>query len=140
MAPMDQVVKKVLNERGTEVNAVEFLNVKNAAQLLRASEKMIYQMINTGKLNAVNLSKRKTLVYRKDIDRLFELPHVIEIKEIIQPPVSECYNMGEAQQIFNISEKALFDIIKRNKLFKFQEGKFTYVAKSELNKIFNPEL
>jgi IS30 family transposase len=131
MAPMDQVVKKVLEKREEDVSSAEFLNVKNAAKLLKASEKMVYHLINVGRLHAINLSERKTLVRRKEVDRLFELPPVFELKEI---------NMGEAQRIFNISEKALFDIIKRNNLFKFQESKFIYVAKSDLNKIFNPEL
>jgi hypothetical protein len=140
MAPMDQVVKKVLEKREEDVSSAEFLNVKNAAKLLKASEKMVYHLINVGRLHAINLSERKTLVRRKEVDRLFELPPVFELKEIKPPAISECYNMGEAQRIFNISEKALFDIIKRNNLFKFQESKFIYVAKSDLNKIFNPEL
>jgi excisionase family DNA binding protein len=54
-----------------ESTSTEFLNVKSAARLLRASDKMIYHLISIGKLNAVNLFKRKTLVYRKDIDKLF---------------------------------------------------------------------
>lgn len=138
MATMDQVVKKVLDAKDSDGVHGEFLNVKSAAKLLRASDKMIYHLINIGKLNSVNLSKRKTLVYRKDIDKLFELPPVVQLMELKPPPVSECYNMGEAQKKFNISEKALFEIIKRNNLFKFQEGKFVYVAKSELDSVLNP--
>ncbi|MDB5089264.1 MAG: hypothetical protein JWR09_3258, partial [Mucilaginibacter sp.] len=52
--------------------------------------------------------------------------------------LSECYHMGEAQKNYNISEKALFDILKRNEVPKYQVGKFTYVLKSHLDKIFNP--
>jgi len=140
MAPMDQVVKKVLEGKPDEDITVEFLNVKSAAKLLRASNKMVYHLINIGKLHAVNLSERKTLVRRLEIDRLFEMPTVIELKRIKPPPVSECYSMGEAQELFHISEKALFEVIKRNNLFKFQEGKFVYVAKSDLNRIFKPQL
>lgn len=138
MASIDQVVKKVLEGTPSKQINADYLDVKTAAKLLRASDKMIYSMINLGKLNAVNLSKRKTLVARKDIDKLFELPQVVQLKELKPPPISECYNMGEAQKKFNISEKALFEIIKRNNLFKFQEGKFVYVAKSELDRVLNP--
>jgi hypothetical protein len=46
--------------------------------------------------------------------------------------------MGEAQEIYHISEKALFDIIKRNEVPKYQVGKFSYVLKTHLDKIFNP--
>lgn len=140
MAPMDQVLKKVLEAKPEEQTSAEFLTVKNAARLLRASDKMVYHLINIGKIHAVNLSERKTLVRRADIDKIFELPPVIEIKEIKPPPITECYHMAEAQEIFKISESALFNLIKRHKLFKFQEGWYTYVAKSDLNKIFNTEL
>jgi hypothetical protein len=140
IAPLDEMLKKVMVDQEKDSTAGEFLNVKNAAKLLKASDKMIYHLINIGRLNAVNLSKRKTLVYRKDIDNLFELPLVVQLKELKPPPISECYTMGEAQKIFNVSEKALFNMIKRHNLFKFQEGWYTYVAKSDLYKIFNPEL
>ncbi|RFZ91060.1 DNA-binding protein [Mucilaginibacter conchicola] len=134
---MNEAVKKVIEANESDPTNGEFLNVKAAAKLLKASDKMIYHLINIGKLNAINLSKRKTLVYRKDIDKLFELPPVVQLKELKPPPISKCYNMSEAQQKFNISEKALFEIIKRNNLFKFQDGWYTYVAKADLDKIFN---
>ncbi|WP_292939428.1 helix-turn-helix domain-containing protein [Mucilaginibacter sp. 44-25] len=125
-----------MNAKDQDGTSAEFLNVKKAAKLLRASDKMIYHLINIGKLNAINLSKRKTLIYRKDIDKLFELPPVVQLKELKPPPISECYHMAEAQKKFNISEGALFRIIKRNNLFKFQDGWYTYVAKADLDRIF----
>jgi len=139
MAPMDQVVKKVLDKGKPNLKDVEFLSVKAAAALLGASEKIIYSLIHSGKLHATNLSKRKTTVTRKDVDGLFALP---EQPTIIQPrpAVADCYHMAEAQVIYNISEKALFDLIKRNNISKFQEGKFTYVAKADLDRIFNPTI
>jgi predicted DNA-binding transcriptional regulator AlpA len=137
MASMDEVVKKVLDKKGLDVSAMEFLSVKAAGKLLGASERIIYGMIANGKLNAINLSKRKTVVFRKDIDRLFELP-TPKPKTEEKTSIEDCYHMGEAQSVFNISEKALYDIIKRNSIPKFQEGKFTYVPKFHLNKILNP--
>jgi len=140
-ATMDEVVKKVLenNNQVVDVSSLEFLSVKAAAKLLGASERIIYSMIAQGKLNAVNLSQRKTVVFRKDIDRLFELPEpdpsmITEIR----PPIDECYTMAQAQEAFNISEKALYDVLKRNNISKFQEGWYTYVSKETLNNIFNP--
>jgi excisionase family DNA binding protein len=137
MAPMDQVVKRVLKKEKPDLKGIEFLSVKAAAALLGASDKIIYSMIHSGKLNAVNLSKRKTVVARKDVDGLFLLPEKKE-GQMVRPAIEECYHMGEAQEKFNISEGALFNIIKRNKILKFQEGKFSYVAKADLDNIFNP--
>jgi excisionase family DNA binding protein len=137
MAPMDQAVRKILDKGKPDLKGVEFLSVKAAAVLLGASDKIIYSLIHSGKLNATNLSQRKTTVARKDVDRLFALPEKKEEAKGL-PVVEDCYHMGEAQTLFNISEKALFEIIKRNKILKFQEGKFTYVAKADLDRIFNP--
>jgi len=138
-AAMDQVVKKVLESKSDDNNESEFLTVKKAAKLLNTSDKMMYRLIDLGKIRAVNLSERKTTVRRSDINRIFELPDVVKLNELKPPKVSECYHMAEAMQLFNISESALFNLIKRHKLFKFQEGRYTYVAKSDLNKIFNKE-
>jgi excisionase family DNA binding protein len=139
MAPMDLVIKKVLDKEKPDLRGVEFLSVKAAAALLGSSDKIIYSLIHSGKLNAINLSKRKTIVARKDVDRLFALPEKKEIPKP-RPALAECYHMGEAQGLFNISEKALFDLIRRNSIPKFQDGKFTYVAKADLDEIFNPKI
>jgi len=45
--------------------------------------------------------------------------------------------MGEAQKKFGISGKALYDIVRRNNIPKFQQGKFVYVPKELLDKIFS---
>jgi excisionase family DNA binding protein len=136
-AAMDEVVKKVLDHKIPDISSLEFLSVKEASKLLGASERIIYGMISSGRLNAINLSQRKTVVFRKDIDGLFAEPKAKPIVEA-KPDLSDCYNMSKAQEIFNISEKALYDIIKRNNIPKYQDGRFTYVAKSLLNKILNP--
>ena len=117
-----------------ELNSLEFLSVKAAAKLLGASDKIVYNMIRSGRLKATNLSARKTVISRKDIDSLFQLPAAAADDP---DDLANCYHMGEAQVIYNISEKALYEIIKRNNITKIQSGKFTYVAKSALNKIFN---
>jgi excisionase family DNA binding protein len=68
MAAMDEVVKSILDKPSDDLKATEFLSVRLAAKLLGASQKIIYSMIRSGRLKAVNLSKRKTTVYRKEID------------------------------------------------------------------------
>lgn len=54
-----------------ELKAKEFLTVKDAARLLNCSSRTTYYLIAKGNLKAVNISKRKTLIKRSDIDRLF---------------------------------------------------------------------
>jgi excisionase family DNA binding protein len=137
MAAMDEVVKSILDKPSDDLKATEFLSVRLAAKLLGASQKIIYSMIRSGRLKAVNLSKRKTTVYRKEIDNLFALPEIDSTNISLKPEIVECYHMAEAQEKFNISEKALYELIKRNHISKFQAGWYTYVAKSDLDKIFS---
>ena len=115
-----------------ELTSVEFLTVKDAAKLMAASPRIIRGLIRSGRLKATNLSVRKTIIARKDIDAFFDLPDGRSGKSV-HPNYCK---MAEAATVFGISESALFEVIKRNNIPKFKEGKYTYVAKSDLEKVF----
>ena len=134
----DQTFRRVMNHKLEELTELEFLSVKSAAKLLGASDKIVLTMIKAGRLKASNLSVRKTVINRADIDRLFELQDIKDNEKPNSSNLSECCHMGEAQKIYNISEKALFDILKRNNVPKYQVGWYTYVLKKHLDEIFNP--
>lgn len=55
------------------INNSAYLTVREAANLLKCSVKMIYDLINSGRLKAINLSIRKTRISRNDIDNLFKV-------------------------------------------------------------------
>ena len=55
-----------------ELKAKEFLTVQDVATLLNCSKRSVYYYIETGKLKAVNLSKRLTRVKRSNLDKLFK--------------------------------------------------------------------
>jgi len=137
-AAMDHVVSQLTAKASDDISTRQFLSVKMTAQLLGASEKIIYGMIKLGKLRSANLSKRKTVIYRQDIDNLFSLPETVALPEE-NATLENSYNMAQAQQIFNISEKALYDIVKRHNLKKTKIGKGVYVLKKSLEAIFNNE-
>jgi len=61
-----------------------YLTVKEAAALLQCSSRMIYFLINTGRLNAINLSIRKTRIKKLDIDHIFSDSKVSLVKEILR--------------------------------------------------------
>ena len=138
IAPTTELIEKVMTKTAIDLSSREFLSVKMAAKLLGASERIIYIMISSGRLNAINLSQRKTLIYRHDIDNLFKLPKLPHEPEK-ELEIADCYHMAEAQVKYNISEKALFVIIERHGLKKIRSGKKVYVAKAALNKIFNTQ-
>jgi DNA binding domain, excisionase family len=55
-----------------QLNKKEFLKVKELVQLLGCSKHTVYKMIKDKRINAVNLSKRITLIKRSEIDKIFE--------------------------------------------------------------------
>lgn len=118
---------------------VEFLTVRQAARLLHCSERMLYDQIRSGRIKAIQLSERKTLIKRKHLDKAFKQDDFKPVPRPDRkrtPALTYCISMGEAQKHYGISEKALFDLIRRNDLEVFRNGKYSYVLKSALNQIF----
>jgi excisionase family DNA binding protein len=110
-----------------DLKAKEFLTVRNVATLLNSSIRTAYRLIQTGKIQAVNISERKTLVKRSEIDKLFEQPKPIEQIQKHKPkPVqyqySECYTIPEIQNKFGVSESAIYATIKRFNIPRLKKG------------------
>ena len=129
---------KIKNQPLIDLKDKEFLTVKQLALLLGFSIKTVYRLISTKRINAYNFSERKTLIRRSDIDALFEKPQ-IGFEIVLQPTeqrkqaeIKDCYTITEIQTKFNISSGALYNLIKRNNISKFSKGKFTYVAKKDI--------
>lgn len=98
-----------------ELKAKEFLTVREVARLLSCSVRSAYYYIERGTIKAVNLGQRITRVKRSEIDKLFEQPQPVTSQpEQIQFDIADCYNLAEIQEKYNISEAALYRIIKRN--------------------------
>jgi excisionase family DNA binding protein len=129
---------KIKNQPLINLKDKEFLNVKQLALLLGFSIKTVYRLINAKTINTYNFSKRKTLIKKSDINALFDVPQTgfeIVIRPIEKRKNAEikyCYTITEIQKKFNISNGALYNLIKRNNISKFSQGKFTYVAKKDI--------
>ena len=121
-----------------ELKAKEFLTVKDAAKLLNSSRQMVYDLIKKGTVKAINLSIKKTLIQRSEIDKLFSITEPVKLQpEPIQLNEKDCYNMQEIQRKYKISEAALYQVIKRNQIPKFKKGWYSYVPKTEIDKLFS---
>lgn len=57
-----------------QLNAKEFLTVREVATLLNCSLRTVYYYIESGNIEAVNLGQRLTRVKRSAIDKLFQQP------------------------------------------------------------------
>ena len=124
-----------------DVNSKDFLTVKEASTLLNMSSKTVYRLIEQKELNAFNFSIRKTIIRRKDIDSYFEnnlvnIDYVNPNKEEEEINRDNSYTINEAIEKFNVSNGALYNIIKRYSIPKKKLGKYTLVKKEDLNRIF----
>ena len=54
-----------------DLKSKEFLSVKEAAQIVGCSKQTFYSLINSGRIKAVNLKIKKTIIKRSEIDKLF---------------------------------------------------------------------
>jgi len=140
----EKVVQKSNNIEERKIEAIEllktkeFLTVREVAQLLNCSIRSVYYYIEEGTIRAVNLGQRLTRIKRSEIDNLFTSVNDIDLKdeEPIQYSIHDCYNLTEVQNKYGISEKALYDIIKRNKIPKQKKGWYAYVPKVIIDNLF----
>ena len=54
-----------------DIKAKEYLSVREASILLGCSKQTVYTLINTGRLKAKNILRKKTIIRRSEIDQLF---------------------------------------------------------------------
>lgn len=121
----------------SDIKAKEFLSVRDAAKLIGCSRQTVYSIINSGRLNAVNLKEKKTIIRRVDIDKLFELPKPAPVNEPAPADydINDCYTITDILLKYEISPKGLTELIKRNNLPKQKRGKFTYVPKTIIDNL-----
>lgn len=73
------------------------------------------------------------------MERLFETSQP-EVVFQVEPKkkeykIEDCYTIAEAEQISQMSSKALYVYLKRNNIPKIQKGKFVYVPKELIDSI-----
>ncbi|RZK39774.1 MAG: DNA-binding protein [Pedobacter sp.] len=116
----------------------DFLTVKDLALLLDCCRQTVYSLVKSGRITAVNVLEKKILIPRYQIDKLFlpddQLPVAPDIQKIMR--IEACYHIGEVERKYNVSNKTLYELIKRHEIPKLKCGKFTYVPKSMIDKLF----
>jgi excisionase family DNA binding protein len=141
--------KKIKSQTIDEIKAQEFLTVKEVSMLINCSRQNVYKLINSGKLKATNLLKKKTIVRRCDLDNLFnEVPEtetipeqqINDLKEWKQAgefDIADCYTINEVLEKYSISEKGLHSLIKRENIPKIKKGWYAYVPKTIIDKLLS---
>jgi len=123
-----------------ELQSKEFLSVPEACQLAGISRRTFYRIIQRGQLKPGKIGRR-TILKRAHLDKVLKPqppPPPPEPKK--QAPISERngYTITEVLEKYNISSRALCDIIRRNHLEKIQQGRFVYVSKEAIDQLFQP--
>lgn len=123
------------------VKDLDFLTVKEASLLLKISIKTLYRLIEQEVINAINFTGRNTLIRRKDIDAYFDnnltaknRNHSYLMHEI---KFENSYTMQQAQEKYNISNGALYNLINKFNIPKKKQGRYTLVKKEHLDKILS---
>jgi excisionase family DNA binding protein len=126
--------RQIISKPIEEIKTKEFLSISDTCKLLGISRRTVYRLIERNTILA-GKAGRRTLIPRSEINKLFELP-APKKAEPISFDITGCYNMGEAQSKFGISEKTLLEIVKRNQIPKYRRGKFAYIPKTAIDKLF----
>ena len=136
-------VKAIKSKPMDDLKAKEFLTVRDIATLLGSSRMAVYKMINSGRLQGFSLSERKTLIRRIDFDKLFEQPLPINPKPKTPPPPpireyveSEWYSLIEIKEKYKISDKAIYDSVKRSNIPQHKIWRTVFYPKDLIDKIF----
>lgn len=137
----DNEVKVIKAKPMDDLKAKEFLTVRDIATLLGSSRMAVYKMINSGRLQGFSLSERKTLIRRIDFDKLFEQPKPILPKISTPPPIreyveNEWYSMIEIKDKYKISDKAIYDVVKRSNIPQHKIWRTVFYPKDLIDKIF----
>jgi len=133
--------QQIISKPIVELKAKEFLTITETCSLLSISRWTIWRAIKRDELNAGKIGRR-TLIRRSDLDKLFEgsiQPETIPepTPKQIEYEISDCYTLAEVNNKFGISEKALYDVIRRNGIPKINMGRFTFVPKAIIDNLFS---
>jgi excisionase family DNA binding protein len=120
-----------------------YITIAEAVLLFGISRDTIYRQIRKGNIPAINLGERLTRISRAHIEAMFPK---VEIAKAIQSTVvnqeinfdsANCYTIGEISEKFGVSLSTVDKTIRKNSIPKKQIGKYVYVPKVEIDRIFS---
>lgn len=129
---------EVLNKKNIstdDINKKDVLTVKDTASLLNLSLRSVYRLIKKGTIKASNIGKRMNRIQRKDINELLDSYNQPSKKRFHK--LSDCYTLEQIQEKYNLSEKSLYDIIRRREIERIKHGACTYIPKKPIDYLFS---
>lgn len=122
-----------------------YISIAEAVTLFGVSRDTIYRLVRSGKIPAINLGERLTRISRTHIESMFPVVETT-IKEKPTPKPannykfdsSDSYTIGEVSKVYGISDSTVYKTIRKMSIPICQKGKFVYVPKAEIEKVFRP--
>ena len=120
-----------------------YISIAEAVALFGISRDTLYRQIKKGNIPAVNLGERLTRISRVHLESMFPM---VDIAKAIQSTIinkeinfdpANCYTIGEISQKYGISLSTVDKTIRKCSIPKKQIGKFVYVPKVEIDRIFS---
>jgi excisionase family DNA binding protein len=121
--------------RVEKLKVKEFLKVKEVAALLDCSSRTVYNYIDQGVIEVMNIGQRMTRVKRDSLDKLIEKKSTSAQEIEMQKKdysIDECISTFEIRKKFGISESGLRRIIIKNDIPKYRKGSLAYLPKVEI--------
>jgi excisionase family DNA binding protein len=133
-AKQQELIAQIPNNR-------PYISIDEAVLLFGISRDTIYRLVRLGKIPSINLGDRLTRISRAHIETMFAPLEVVPTPTEKQSKkmdysLTECYTIGEITDKFGVSPATVSNVIRRNSIPKKQVGKFVYVPKVEIDKIF----
>ena len=119
-----------------EVAHLEYLTPSEVAKLLGIDRVTVYRYMWSGTLPGVQF-KGKTLIRRKDIDKLFDEPKPYQKRQGKEPaPITEFYTNDELREKFGVSLSWIFKVGKNENIPKVMRRGKTLWSKRHFDAVF----
>ncbi len=120
----------------------EYLTVPETVAKYCIERDTLYREIRQGKIPSVNLGKRQIRLKQSDVELRY--PKRKKVKKIAEKPIPKtynlepenCYTIGDISRIFRIGETSVWTHIRKFSIPTRQIGKYVYVPKSEIDKLY----
>jgi len=124
-----------------DIQTRPFISISEATTLFGISKDTIRRLILAEKIPAFNLGQRLTRISRSHMEAMFTQVNVPKTSEEIPMKmhyeISECYKIGEVSEKFGVSPSTVNKIVRRNGIPRRQIGKFVFVPKDQIDKLFS---
>ncbi|WP_293050632.1 helix-turn-helix domain-containing protein [Paludibacter sp.] len=142
--------RKLAKEREAEVIRQKFISsiprdrlyisVREACVLFNLSKDTIHRLIRSGRISAINMGVRLTRINRDHLESMFPKMETVNLKPVttkLNYDKEECYTIGEISKKFEVSDSTVNKTIRKYSIPKKQIGRFVYVPKVEIDRIFS---